>query len=74
MPLRVPQNFTHAEMRRRLRSITDLCGQRNAWNAGGPTEDLPLLVTVIDECQTYLDLGQHEATVPWKASPAAASP
>jgi len=50
----------HAEMRRRLRTITDLCGQRNAWNATGPTEDLPLLVTVIDECQTYLDLAQHK--------------
>ncbi len=51
---------THAEMRRRLRTITALCGQRNAWNAGGPTESLPLLVTVIDECQTYLDLAQHK--------------
>jgi DNA segregation ATPase FtsK/SpoIIIE, S-DNA-T family len=50
----------HAEMRRRLRSIVSLCGQRNAWNAGGPTEDLPLLVTVIDECQTYLDLAQYK--------------
>jgi S-DNA-T family DNA segregation ATPase FtsK/SpoIIIE len=50
----------HAEMRRRLRSITALCGQRNAWNAGGPTENLPLLLTVIDECQTYLDLAQHK--------------
>ncbi len=50
----------HAEMRRRLRTITALCGQRNAWNAGGPTEELPLLVTVIDECQTYLDLAQHK--------------
>ena len=49
----------HAEMRRRLRNITGLCGQRNAWNAGGPTEGLPLVVTVIDECQTYLDLAQH---------------
>lgn len=49
----------HAEMRRRLRAITELCGQRNAWNAGGPTEQLPLLVTVIDECQTYLDLAQY---------------
>jgi S-DNA-T family DNA segregation ATPase FtsK/SpoIIIE len=48
-----------AEMRRRLRHIVALCGQRNAWNAGGPTDDLPLLVTVIDECQTYLDLGQY---------------
>ena len=43
----------HSEMRRRLRNIVSLCGQRNAWNAGGPTEDLPLPVTVIDECQTY---------------------
>jgi S-DNA-T family DNA segregation ATPase FtsK/SpoIIIE len=48
-----------AEMRRRLSNISALCGQRNAWNAGGPTEDLPLLVTVIDECQTYLDLAQY---------------
>jgi S-DNA-T family DNA segregation ATPase FtsK/SpoIIIE len=51
---------THAEMRRRLRSITSLCGHRNAWNAGGPTEELPLLITVIDECQSYLDLAQHK--------------
>ena len=50
----------HAEMRRRLRNISALCGQRNAWNAAGPTEQLPLLVTVIDECQTYLDLAQHK--------------
>ncbi len=49
----------HAEMRRCLRNIVSLCGQRNAWNAGGPTDDLPLLVTVLDECQTYLDLAQH---------------
>jgi len=50
----------HAEMRRRLRTISALCGQRNAWNADGPTDQLPLLVTVIDECQTYLDLAQHK--------------
>ena len=50
----------HAEMRRRLRNITRLCGQSNAWNAGGPTEDLPLLVTVLDECHTYLDIAQHK--------------
>jgi len=50
----------HAEMRRRLRNIAALCGQRNAWNAGGPTADLPLLVTVIEECQTYLDIAQHK--------------
>ena len=30
----------HAEMRRRLRNIVSLCGQRNAWNVGGPTEYL----------------------------------
>jgi DNA segregation ATPase FtsK/SpoIIIE, S-DNA-T family len=50
----------HAEMRRRLRAVVTLCGQRNAWNADGPTEDLPLLVTVIDECQTYLVGAQHK--------------
>jgi S-DNA-T family DNA segregation ATPase FtsK/SpoIIIE len=50
----------HAEMRRRLRDITALCGQHNAWNAGVPTEHLPLLVAVIDECQTYLDLAQYK--------------
>jgi len=50
----------HAEMRRRLRNIVSICGQRNAWNADGPTEDLPLLITVLDECQTYLDLAQHK--------------
>lgn len=50
----------HAEMRRRLRTITAICGQRNAWNASGPTEELLLLVTVIDECQTFLDLAQHK--------------
>jgi DNA segregation ATPase FtsK/SpoIIIE, S-DNA-T family len=49
----------HAEMRRRLRTIARRCGQTNAWNAGGPTEDLPLLLTVVDECQTYLDIAQH---------------
>ena len=47
-------------MRLRLRDITVLCGQRNAWNAGGPTDQLPQLVTVIDECQTYLDLAQYK--------------
>jgi len=50
----------HAEMRRRLRTISRRYGQRNAWNAGGPTKDLPLLVTVIDECQIYLDIAQHK--------------
>jgi hypothetical protein len=47
-------------MRRRLRTITVLCGQCNAWNAGGPTKDLPLPFTVIDERQTHLDLAQHK--------------
>jgi DNA segregation ATPase FtsK/SpoIIIE, S-DNA-T family len=51
---------THAEMRRRLRTIVGLCGQRNAWNAGGPTDQLPLLVTILDECQTYLDIAQYK--------------
>jgi S-DNA-T family DNA segregation ATPase FtsK/SpoIIIE len=50
----------HAEMRRRLREVAQLTGQRNAWNAGGPSEALPLLLTVIDECQAFLDLQQYK--------------
>lgn len=44
-----------AEMRRRLKELPDLRGGSSLWATGGPTEDLPLLVLVIDECQTYLD-------------------
>jgi hypothetical protein len=63
----------HAEMRRRLRGIINLCGQRNAWNAGGPTEDLPLLVTVIDECQRPISTSPStKVTAPWKPRPVAA--
>jgi hypothetical protein len=35
----------HATMRRRLRTIAKRYGQANAWNAGGPTADLPLAVS-----------------------------
>ncbi|MGO9079044.1 MAG: hypothetical protein ACLQDY_08360 [Streptosporangiaceae bacterium] len=46
----------HAEMRRRLRRVRNRPrGSRNLWHAG-PAADCPLLVTVLDECQTFLDL------------------
>ena len=44
----------HLVMRQRLASIRQLSGSANAWRSG-PTESLPLLVVVLDECQVYLD-------------------
>jgi len=45
----------HALMRARLKSVRAVTGRRNAWDAG-PSEGWPLLVTVIDECATFLDV------------------
>ncbi len=54
----------HSLMRYRLANVVDLTGHRNAWNEG-PTEDFPLIVTIVDECHTYYDLeavkGEKEA-------------
>lgn len=50
----------HAEMRRRLGSVLELTGgKRNAWHVG-PTSEMPLLVTVVDECQTFLDVAARK--------------
>jgi S-DNA-T family DNA segregation ATPase FtsK/SpoIIIE len=46
----------HAEMRKRRATVQEITGHRNAW-AAPITEALPLLLVVIDECQTYLDIG-----------------
>jgi DNA segregation ATPase FtsK/SpoIIIE, S-DNA-T family len=45
----------HALMRARLRVLRSSAGPRNRWHVG-PTADWPLVVTVIDEASTYLDL------------------
>lgn len=42
-------------MRERLDRMVDLRGGPSIWDTGGPSEDLPLLVLVIDECQAILD-------------------
>src|SRR5262249_23678538 len=44
----------HALMRGRL-GILEVTPPRNRWHTG-PTEDWPLIVTVIDECHTFFDL------------------
>jgi DNA segregation ATPase FtsK/SpoIIIE, S-DNA-T family len=44
----------HALMRRRLAAVS-AAGTRNRWHIG-PTEDYPLIVTVIDEAHTFYDL------------------
>lgn len=45
----------HELMTERLASVRSELGAKNAWHVG-PTVDWPLIVTVIDECQSYLDL------------------
>ena len=49
----------HAEMRRRLRVVLEVTGYRNAWHMG-PTADWPMLVTLLDECQQYLDIASYK--------------
>jgi DNA segregation ATPase FtsK/SpoIIIE, S-DNA-T family len=46
----------HAEMRKRLASVLEVTGSRNAWRAG-PSPDWPLLLVVVDECATFYDTG-----------------
>jgi DNA segregation ATPase FtsK/SpoIIIE, S-DNA-T family len=45
----------HALMRARLSAIAAGDGPRNRWHVG-PTQDYPLIVTVVDECHTFYDL------------------
>jgi DNA segregation ATPase FtsK/SpoIIIE-like protein len=44
-----------AVMRDRVQTMKERRGGSSIWNTGGPSEDMPLLVCVVDECQTYLD-------------------
>ena len=44
----------HLEMRRRLGRIRELSGSSNGWRSG-PSEDLPALIVLVDECQVFLD-------------------
>lgn len=45
----------HSLMTDRLAVVRSVLGVKNAWHVG-PTEAWPLAVTVLDECQSYLDL------------------
>lgn len=44
-------------MRDRLGTLMEKRGGSSLWNTGGPSVDLPLLVVVVDECQSWLDAG-----------------
>jgi S-DNA-T family DNA segregation ATPase FtsK/SpoIIIE len=46
---------THALMRSRLKVLSAYGGPRNRWHVG-PTAEWPLVVILIDEASTYLDL------------------
>lgn len=45
----------HNLMTDRLAAVRPVLGVKNAWHVG-PTADWPLAVTILDECQSYLDL------------------
>jgi S-DNA-T family DNA segregation ATPase FtsK/SpoIIIE len=45
----------HALMLDRLACVRSVLGVKNAWHVG-PSLDWPLIMTTIDECQSYLDL------------------
>ena len=42
-------------MRHRLQTIRETRGGSSIWNTGGPSQDMPLMICLVDECQTYLD-------------------
>lgn len=42
-------------MRSRLDRMVQMRGGPSIWETGGPSSDIPLLVVVVDECQTVLD-------------------
>ena len=41
--------------RQRLDQMIELLGDPSIWNTGGPSEDLPLLVLLVDEVQSFVD-------------------
>ena len=45
----------HALMRARLGCVVQATGAKNSWHVG-PTEEWPLVVVILDECQQYLDV------------------
>jgi DNA segregation ATPase FtsK/SpoIIIE, S-DNA-T family len=45
----------HTLMHDRAAVVRDITGSRNAWHRG-PTPEFPLIITVVDECHTFLDL------------------
>jgi DNA segregation ATPase FtsK/SpoIIIE, S-DNA-T family len=42
-------------MRNRMRVVRQMTGSKNGWHRG-PTPEFPLVVTIVDECHTFLDL------------------
>lgn len=47
-------------MRYRAQTIKEVRGNSNVWNTGGPdAEHFPLVVIVMDECQTYYDTTEY---------------
>ena len=49
----------HQLMMNRKRRVVAMTGKRNMWHVG-PSYGFPLIVTVVDECQTFLDLAARK--------------
>jgi S-DNA-T family DNA segregation ATPase FtsK/SpoIIIE len=45
----------HGVMRSRLGRVRELTGHTNGWHTG-PTPAFPLMITIVDECHTFMDL------------------
>jgi hypothetical protein len=64
----------HAEMRRRLRTIVSLCGQRNAWMLAARPKTCRSWSPLSTNARPTSTSPSTKATASWKASPGAASP
>jgi DNA segregation ATPase FtsK/SpoIIIE, S-DNA-T family len=49
----------HALMRARLACVVQATGAKNSWHTG-PSEAWPLVIVILDECQTYLDVASYK--------------
>ena len=52
--------LAHEEMTKRLRSVAEVTGHRNAWVVG-PSEAWPMCWSLIDECHVFLDIDSGRA-------------
>ena len=52
--------FAHQRMRNRLSTVYERTGYRNAWAAGHPSPELPLLMVTVDEAANFYDVAHFK--------------